>query len=495
MDGLGNINWWGFSPSIDLLDLYAKHCPESIDQTNEEKVINVLLVNAGDQRHLLNTIAYRLKNTNKNGKIKFRFYVYEKMLELYARDFLLLSLAIEHPSKRGIQEKTELFLEIFGNLFLRDYTSQYIQSKANEFIKCITDFDYLDKINLKLFDFSLLKFKERDFLEGIFKYWRLKAQQDKDPFPADKCWELRLRTYLGTRFDSRSNCFDWDYSMKLIDRKNCSVINNKIYSKWRDTGVAFELRDTNYDRSNKTLASGMVFNDPRNGDKTSRRGYFGDIIIGPFLSYGIQSENEEFFKKQNEYHRYTSMDVARSNLNKMMQSIIESSGLDLKKYQNNETIETKISELKITEVIEEENEADMNEETKTESIEDDFIKLDDCKIIFLPLTAIQDFNQKPKYDNYFDIVYFSNSGVTNMNQTLKKILKSNSLILFETAKYMIEMKNEQIQTFSQRLKEIGKENNFIDLNNYDNSQPIEENGIKKIPIESLDYFLFKNKIN
>ena len=495
MDGLGNINWWGFSPSIDLLDLYAKHCPESIDQTNEEKVINVLLVNAGDQRHLLNTIAYRLKNTNKNGKIKFRFYVYEKMLELYARDFLLLSLAIEHPSKRGIQEKTELFLEIFGNLFLRDYTSQYIQSKANEFIKCITDFDYLDKINLKLFDFSLLKFKERDFLEGIFKYWRLKAQQDKDPFPADKCWELRLRTYLGTRFDSRSNCFDWDYSMKLIDRKNCSVINNKIYSKWRDTGVAFELRDTNYDRSNKTLASGMVFNDPRNGDKTSRRGYFGDIIIGPFLSYGIQSENEEFFKKQNEYHRYTSMDVARSNLNKMMQSIIESSGLDLKKYQNNETIETKISELKITEVIEEENEADMNEETKTESIEDDFIKLDDCKIIFLPLTAIQDFNQKPKYDNYFDIVYFSNSGVTNMNQTLKKILKSNSLILFETAKYMIEMKNEQIQTFSQRLKEIGKENNFIDLNNYDNSQPIEENGIKKIPNESLDYFLFKNKIN
>ena len=495
MDGLGNINWWGFSPSIDLLDLYAKHCPESIDQTNEEKVINVLLVNAGDQRHLLNTIAYRLKNTNKNGKIKFRFYVYEKMLELYARDFLLLALAIEHPSKRGIQEKTELFLEIFGNLFLRDYTSQYIQSKANEFIKCITDFDYLDKINLKLFDFSLLKFKERDFLEGIFKYWRLKAQQDKDPFPADKCWELRLRTYLVTRFDSRSNCFDWDYSMKLIDRKNCSVINNKIYSKWRDTGVAFELRDTNYDRSNKTLASGMVFNDPRNGDKTSRRGYFGDIIIGPFLSYGIQSENEDFFKKQNEYHRYTSMDVARSNLNKMMQSIIESSGLDLKKYQNNETIETKISELKITEVIEEENEADMNEETKTESIEDDFIKLDDCKIIFLPLTAIQDFNQKPKYDNYFDIVYFSNSGVTNMNQTLKKILKSNSLILFETAKYMIEMKNEQIQTFSQRLKEIGKENNFIDLNNYDNSQPIEENGIKKIPIESLDYFLFKNKIN
>jgi dynein assembly factor 3 len=175
MDGLGNINWWGFSPSIDLLELLAKHSGP------EQEEFNILLVNAGDARHLLHTIAFRRKHF-PNTKVKLKFYVFEKMLELYARDFLLLSLAIEHPSKRGVQEKTELFLEMFGNLLVRDHTAQYIQQKANEFIKCITDFDYLAKCNLKLFDFSLLKFKERDFLEGIFKYWRLKSSQDKGNF-------------------------------------------------------------------------------------------------------------------------------------------------------------------------------------------------------------------------------------------------------------------------------------------------------------------------
>ena len=125
MDGFGNINWWGFSPSINLL--------ESFDLIKTDKTeLNVLLVNSGDQRHILHTIALLKKNDTKIKKVNF--YVYEKMLELYARDFLLISLAIEHPSRRGIQEKSELFLEIFGNLFTREFTSAYIQTKANEFI-------------------------------------------------------------------------------------------------------------------------------------------------------------------------------------------------------------------------------------------------------------------------------------------------------------------------------------------------------------------------
>ena len=185
MDGLGNINWWGFSPSIDLQKLrYTDSKLSSPTQAKsstiiDDEVVNILIVGAGDQRHILETIAARKKYPAKK---LIRFFVYEKMLELYARDFLLISLALEHPAKRGIQEKTELFLEIFGNLMVRDYTSQLIQTRAEEFIKCITDFDYIDKINLKMFDFSLLKYKERDFLEGIFKFWRLKTSKTQVEF-------------------------------------------------------------------------------------------------------------------------------------------------------------------------------------------------------------------------------------------------------------------------------------------------------------------------
>ena len=103
MDGFGNINWWGYSPSIDLLEMFDL---KSLDESNTNE-INVLLVNSGDQRHILHTIASLKIYAPKIKKINF--YVYDKMLELYARDFLLLSLALEHPSQRGLQEKTELF--------------------------------------------------------------------------------------------------------------------------------------------------------------------------------------------------------------------------------------------------------------------------------------------------------------------------------------------------------------------------------------------------
>lgn len=259
MDGFGNINWWGFSPCIDLLE----HFNEKSKAPDEE--LNVLLVCAGDQRHILKTIASQVKCT---GKRKIHFYVYEKMLELYARDLLLLNVALEHPSKRGVQEKTELFLEIYGNLLVRDYSAKYVQEKANEFIKFITDLENSERNSSNMFNFDLLKFKERDFLEGIFKFWRLRNEPDKQYFPAEKCWEFRLRNYLKTRYDTRKNAFDWDFSMKLTDRKNAGVIHHKVYGNWRETGVAFDLRDVQYDMANFTLASSHALTDPKSGDKT-----------------------------------------------------------------------------------------------------------------------------------------------------------------------------------------------------------------------------------
>jgi dynein assembly factor 3 len=224
MDGLGNINWWGFSPALDLQSV--------LNNSHENAELNFLLVGCGDPRHLLRTFASKGKWPKRK---LIRFYVYEPRLELYARDLLLLSLAIEHPARRGIQEKTELFMEIFGNIQVRQQTADYIRTTSNELIKCITDFDYMRAKNLGCFDLSLLKFKERDFLESIFKYWRADTKKF-DYFPAKKCWDLRLRTYLQTRYDTRSNSFDWDYSMKFADRKNTHVINSRIYASWRETG-------------------------------------------------------------------------------------------------------------------------------------------------------------------------------------------------------------------------------------------------------------------
>ncbi|RNA42661.1 dynein assembly factor axonemal [Brachionus plicatilis] len=459
MDGFGNINWWGFSPSIDILKLYDQNIK------NNEDTVNILLMNCGDQRIIIDS----LKSKKNLGK-KIRFFVYEKMLELYARDLLLLSIIFEHSQRSGVGEKAENFLEIYGNLLIRESTANLIRLKSSEFIKFITDLDYLAKSSLNMFNFSLLKYKERDFLEGIFKFWRIK-EANKEYFPAEKCWDVRLRNYFANRYDSRSNAYDWDFSMKLLERKNCSIINHRVYSKWRDSGIAFEQRDVNYDTPNKTLASGMIFNDPRSGDKASRRGYFGDIIVGPYLAYGIQHENVDFFKKVNDSYRYTATDIAKSNLESLIGKIVEIGG--------HESVESKLSEMKIVEVGEE-----------VEMSSDDYFKLEDVEIVFLPLSAVGDFSQKNKFDGFFDAVFVGNSAAANLaDKSFSKILKAEALVVVETAKYMIEMKTEQINGFSQKLRQMCHENGFLEIDqNICNVKESKDN------LEFLDHLIFlKNK--
>ena len=77
---------------------------------------------------------------------------------------------------------------------------------------------------------------------------------------------------------------------------------------------------------------------------------------------------------------------------------------------------------------------------------------------------MQDFVQKTKYDNFFDIVYFSNTTVTYFNKSIGKIYKPNALILLETAKYMIEISKEQIHSFSTRVKELANESGLKSIN-------------------------------
>lgn len=61
------------------------------------------------------------------------------------------------------------------------------------------------------------QFRERDALEAVFRFW---AGGEKGPqaFPMGRLWDLRLRHYLGSRYDARRGVSDWDLHMKLHDR-------------------------------------------------------------------------------------------------------------------------------------------------------------------------------------------------------------------------------------------------------------------------------------
>ncbi|CAG5131124.1 unnamed protein product, partial [Candidula unifasciata] len=334
-DGYGNINWWGFSPALDLQAIGLEPvCDKLMCAVPDE--IHILLVGAGDIRHILKTVARRYRH----GQKKIKFYVIESALELYARDMLLMMIALELQKNMGLQDKTELFLEIYGNSLVRQQSSHYVETMAHELIKMVTDFDYMDK-KLPLFDLSNLKYKERDFLESILKFWR---NRSKIAFEIAKCWDLRLRQLLGVRYDSRKNVYDWDYNMELIERGG-SIVYLHQYKQWRENGVAFQIRDGTYNVPNRTLSSAMVFK--LDGERFPRRGYWGDMVVSPYITFGIETEEKSFYKKQNNLHTKTAEDVSEFNITSLFYEIARNEKYELPKVKTDKEKEESQSTAKL----------------------------------------------------------------------------------------------------------------------------------------------------
>jgi dynein assembly factor 3 len=83
-----------------------------------------------------------------------------------------------------------------------------------------------------VFDFSLLKFKEKDELMECFRSWSRKV-----PFDMEMARDRRQRKYYDDRFDHRKNVLDWDYHMRILPQ-GAGVIHFKHFAQWRLAGRA-----------------------------------------------------------------------------------------------------------------------------------------------------------------------------------------------------------------------------------------------------------------
>lgn len=132
-----------------------------------------------------------------------------------------------------------------------------------------------------------VQFRERDELARILKAW---MQPQSSSILISKAWDYRVRQHLGTRYNSKDGSFDWDLNMKLHEKGvfksrqksqnyrlvyhgqkgacvsicslhlQCGVIHKHQYARWRERGVAFELREGVYELNNPSLLSFRVFN-------------------------------------------------------------------------------------------------------------------------------------------------------------------------------------------------------------------------------------------
>jgi dynein assembly factor 3 len=111
----------------------------------------------------------RLGRHSKRDKVAI--HVMEERPECHARHLLLLSIFLD--TDLGPRERTEMFLEVYGNSQIRKQTSAYIQSKVQTLVRFLTDTEggEVEKQLSSLVDISHLKSKQRDEIEKVILSW------------------------------------------------------------------------------------------------------------------------------------------------------------------------------------------------------------------------------------------------------------------------------------------------------------------------------------
>ncbi|KAM9716598.1 dynein axonemal assembly factor 3 [Menidia menidia] len=424
-EGAGCIAWWGFSPARDLL---------SMGPVKQEGHVNVLLIGSGDPRHILKTIA------GLQDKQSLHVWVIESSMEVVARQLLMVYLALMPHEIIGINEKAEVFLEVFGNSEIRSQTEEMLHRTATQLALSVTD--TLGAATHTCLDTTSLKFKERDQLTEIFKMW-IQSSSPEHPLLMSKAWDYRVRQHLGTRYDAKKGCFDWDLTMKLHE-KGCGVINKHQYARWREQGLAFEMREGIYQKTNPTLLSSRVFNQRR--DKVAIRGYWGDIVSSPYLSFGIESDDKDLLKTKNGQHIKTAQDISIANLQGLFTS------LSSRRSCNTACMsDTKAEEASTR--------ADQSSISITE-----LMHLNGVSIKFLPMDSLQKLPEKQKYSHFFNTIYISASCVHQLGPTTRQIAAPDAVLVLELAKYILDLNKEQEAGFVEKVESMALEAGFEPCN-------------------------------
>ena len=424
-DGFGTIAWWGFTPAIDLLPLL----PKSHTSASE---VHILLVGVSDLRHVIRTLGTHLPFYTQSDAT-LHFHIAEESVEVLTREIMFATLLTEPHSVIGLQERVEVYLELLGNLHVRTLTFEYLQRVSNRLIGLVTNLDRLGA-EMPFIDISGLKYKERDQMEGVLKFWR---SDDVKVFDAGSLWDQRLRRYLGVRFDSKEGVFDWDFNMKMLSRTE--RINSHEYCVWRGEGLAFKIRsDALYSTPNRSLSSGVIFR--RNGEEVRVRGYWGDIIVGPFICFGIETDDKELRGKSSLPYARSADEISVDNLTRYFYQMTSQQVYTIAEDKLEKVFEVP-EEYEVSEVSEGNNGATAKCDTSNNRI--------DLKSVFhfLPLSSPCDLYKKSKFSKLFSLAYFSNTSLHTLTAGTSHIMSPDSVIVLESSKYLLELSREQHDMF------------------------------------------------
>ncbi|XP_077100200.1 dynein axonemal assembly factor 3-like [Siphateles boraxobius] len=199
------------------------------------------------------------------------------------------------------------------------------------------------------------------------------------------------------------------------------------------------------------------------GDQVAVRGYWGDIVSSPYLSFGIETDNKDLLKKQNNQHVKTAQDISEVNVLALFECLAtrESSLLN-EDVPNPSSSCCQSTDRLITEekIQNDPPSSQTHSETEQHPAEQHTQALESLKK--LPL--------KNKYRNLFKSIFCSASMVHQLDSSLREIAAPDAALLIELANFLLDLSKEQVSCFADKVKEIAGESGFTA--NHDQSSDV-----------------------
>lgn len=178
---IGHHGHWGFSSGFDFIEVLLKN---RLKTNNTTEPIRILLINPGDIRHILLTISRKRRHYSKINEIPpIHFYLFESNMEILTREILLLQIITDYEIP--IRQRSNVYLETFGNLKVQKRTSEYIESLSKQLISLsATGIGRLDHV----LNFELFNYRDKDRFERA-----LYAYSNTVEIDIDKLYDFRQR--------------------------------------------------------------------------------------------------------------------------------------------------------------------------------------------------------------------------------------------------------------------------------------------------------------
>lgn len=423
--------FWGFSPALDLQEEYLKHGDENAFE------LNFLVIGGCDGRHLLKTLAQAYRHTRRY----MNLFVIDGCTELVARQLLLMSLALEKTSRCGLLEKTRRFLEAYGNILLRPPTSRYVIAKAHQLTGMVTNPDFMNCL-LPCISIEQMKYRERDYMETLMNFW---TTGNTNQFNACELWEHRNRRSLAFRYDCRIGVFDWDYHMRM--KEIAGQICFPEYKHFREHGVAFTWLETEVCRPNVTLAAGVY----KCGDRYLHRGYLGDMVTSPFISYGLDCVDKDMLISSHGVCHKRATDVSERNVMRMLYELennreFDVSAMNLDKGQDLGMVVLSEFDAKLSE-------SHPEAPLLLREDRDTYIKTDFGKVHFLSLSALDHYPHKPHFQGLFHGVFVGNNMLPRVKPSVWSMARDDAIVLMESRKYMVGLKRDDVKAYGDQIQQ------------------------------------------